>query len=334
MHRTFSDESGAYRLSGVQPGWGTVTLGFGKQTVVRQIEVPPGDEPRKDMLLPGRPISGTVVNAADDSGIGDALVQVSLAGLEGAPESQGSSSHSSSGLDGGLQYNLTSSAWCRTRTDAMGNFESFADALPEVEVAAWSQGFRWTEVSADPSTTVKIELPRETRLVIQLRDAGGNPVSGADVCAELLSDDGNNSTNCSRGGTDRVQFSLDEGRYKIKASATGFGTEVLEREMKARDDGKEDVLTVNLVPGARLDVRLVGQPTPDASIVSLIAPDKTDRSDLVREDNVDPSTGDRRWITWPLIPGVWTLTVNPGTGKPIVRTVDVVPGAPIDVVVP
>jgi len=52
VHRTFSDESGAYRLSGVQPGWGTVTLEFGKHTVVRQIDVPPGDEPRKDLLLP------------------------------------------------------------------------------------------------------------------------------------------------------------------------------------------------------------------------------------------------------------------------------------------
>ena len=336
VRRTFSDESGAYRLSGVRPGWGTVTIGLGKQTVVRQIEVPPGDEPRKDLFLPAAPISGTVVNAVDDAGIGGAHVTVNLVAVDGAPESSGSSSYSSSDLKGGIRYNLTSSATCKTTADATGHFQTFADPLPQIEIAAWADGFRWTEVKADPAsrTPVTIELSRETRLVIKLRDAGDNPVSGADVCAVLLADDGDKSTNCSRGGSDQVRFSLNEGRYKIKASATGFGTEVLERDMKPRDDGSEDTVTVHLVPGAPLDIRLVGQPTRDASVVSLISPSGADHTDLVREESVDPSTGDRRWFTWSLNPGVWTLTVNPGTGKPIVREVEVIPGSPIEVVVP
>lgn len=334
VRRTYSDETGAYRLSGVRPGWGTVTLTFGRQNVVRQVEVPPGDEPRKDLLLPDRPISGTVVRATDDTGIQGAMVQVALAGADGAPESQGSSSYSSSDLSGGIRYNLTSSSTCRTTTDATGRFETFADAPTEIGVSAVSDGFRWTEVTATTATPVRIELSRETRLIVRLRDSGGEPVSGADVCAVLQSDDGNSSTNCSRGGSDQVRFSLNEGRYKIKASATGFGTEVLERELKANDEGTEDTITVTLVPGAPLDVRLAGQPTPAAKFVSLSGPDGTDHTDLVREESVDPATGDRRWITWSLNPGAWVLTIDPGSGKPIVREVTVIPGAPIEVTVP
>jgi len=239
-----------------------------------------------------------VVNALDDSGIGGAQVTVDLASHDGDPVSDGSSSYSSSDLKGGILYNLTTSATCKTSTDAAGHFETFADALPEIKVSAWSNGFRWTEATAEPGTAVKIELSRETRLIVRLRDAGGNPLSGADVCAELIADDENKRTSCSRGGSGQARFSLNEGRYKIKASATGFGTEVLEREMKASDDGAEDTITVTLVPGAPLDVRLVGQPTPDARFVSLIGPDDVDHTDLVRRESVDPATGDRRWITW------------------------------------
>jgi protocatechuate 3,4-dioxygenase beta subunit len=336
VQRTFSDESGTYRLSGVRPGWGTVTLEDGRQTVVRQIEVPPGDSPRRDLRLPDRPIRGTVVNAADDSGIGGALVSIGLAPTDGAPQSGGSSSYSSSDPRGGIRYNLTSRAESKTTTDAAGNFEAYADALPEIKVGAWAEGFRWAEVTADPDgrEPVRIELSRETKLIVKLRDPQGNPARGAEVCAIRQTDDGNRSQSCSMGGSDQVQFSLDEGTYKIQASATGFGTKVFEREMRRREDGSATTLTVDLVPGAPLDIRLVGNPVEGVKVTSLIDPTGAERGDLVRDVVVDPSTGDRRWATWTLNPGLWTLTVDDGDGEVIVREVEVAPGPPIEVVLP
>jgi hypothetical protein len=336
VHRTFSNESGAYRLSGVLPGWSTVTLETGTHTVVRQIEVPPGDTPHHDLHLPDRPIRGTVVNAGDGMGIGGANVTVTLAAAEGGPQSGGSSSYSSNEPSGGIRYNLTSSASSRTITDAAGNFETFADALPEVQIGASADGFRWTQVTVDPDsgTPVRIELSREIKLIVKLQDAQGNSARGTEVCAVRQKNDGNTDTSCSMGGFDQVHFSLDEGSYKVQASATGFGTKVLERELKRREDGSAHTLTVTLVPGAPLDIRLVGQPLETAKVVSLIDPTGADRTDLVRLGTVDPATGDRRWTTWTLDPGWWTLTVDDGSGNAIVREVEVVPGPPVEVILP
>lgn len=336
VQRTFSDESGAYRLSGVRPGWGTVTLEQGKQTVMRQIDVPPGDLPRRDLRLPDRPIRGIVVSAGDGTGIGQAMVSVTLAATAGAPHTDGSSSYSSSDEHGGISYNLTSSPTSRTTTDAAGNFVAFADPLPETRVAAWTDGYRWTEVTADPESgeALRIELPRETALIVKLRDAQGNGARNAKVCAELKSDDGNRSTNCTMGGSDEVRFSLNEGTYEIRASAAGFGTKVVERELKVREDGTAHEITVTLVPGAPLDIRLVGQPSEAAKVVSLIDPTGAERTGLVDDEGVDAATGDRHWTTWGLDPGVWAVTVDDGSGKVIVREVEVAAGPPVEVVLP
>ena len=335
VQQTFSDESGAYRLSGVREGWGTVTLEDGRQTVVRQIDVPPGDSPRRDLQLPDRPIRGTVVNAVEDTGIANAHVTIDLAPTVGAPESDGSSSHSSSDASGGIRYNLTSSATSKTITDAAGNFEGYTDPLPEVNVSAWADGFRWTSVTAHPERRepVRIEMSRETKLVVKLRDAQGKPATGARVCANEIREDGRSSS-CSSGGSDQVRFSLNEARYTILASATGFGTQVFERDMKPTEDGSATTITVDLVPGAALHIRLVGQPKEGAKIVSLIDPTGAERRDLVEEAAVDPATGDRRWTSWTLNPGLWNLTLDDGDGHAIQREVEVVAGPPIDVILP
>jgi len=336
VNRTFSDESGSYRLSGVHPGWGTVTLEQGRQTVVRQIEVPPGDSPRCDLPLPDRPIRGTVVNAVDDSGIAGAMVSITLDPTDGAPQASGSSSYSSADPRGGISYNLTSHPASKTTTDAAGNFEAYADALPEIKVGAWAEGFRWRQVAVDPDggEPVWIELSRETKLVVKVRDVWRNPVRGAEVCAIRQGDEGNRTHSCSMSDGDQVQFSLDEGTYKIRASATGFGTKVFDREMKRREDGSATTIEVGLVPGAPLDIRLVGNPVEGAKVTSLIDPTGAERNDLVRDGAVDPRTGDRRWETWSLNPGLWTLTLDDGDGNAIVREVEIAPGPPIEVVLP
>ena len=66
----------------------------------------------------------------------------------------------------------------------------------------------------------------------------------------------------------------------------------------------------------------------------MIDPTGAERSDLVRQGTVDPSTGDRRWTTWTLNPGPWTLTVDDGGGKTIVREIEIAPGSTIEVVLP
>jgi len=104
--------------------------------------------------------------------------------------------------------------------------------------------------------------------------------------------------------------------------------------MKRSEDGSATSVTVDLVPGARLDIRLVGNPVEEATVTSLVDPTGAERSDLVRKGTADPSTGDRRWGTWTLNPGLWILTVDDGGGKTIVREVEVAPGSPIEVVLP
>ena len=188
--------------------------------------------------------------------------------------------------------------------------------------------------SASSQAPVEIRLAREVRLVVKLRDPSDRPVRGAEACADLQSDSGRRSSSCTKGGTDQAKFSLDEGRDKIIASADGFGTKVVERDLKRREDETEHEIVLRLVPGAPLQIRLVGQAVDDAKVALLVDPSGVDRTDLVRESSIDAGTGDRRWTTWSLDPGVWSVHVDAGSGDPLVREVEVVPGPPIEVVVP
>ncbi len=100
------------------------------------------------------------------------------------------------------------------------------------------------------------------------------------------------------------------------------------------EDSRTAAIVLQLVPGAALDIRLVGQALEEARVALLADPSGVDRTDLVREDSIDPATGDRRWTTWTLDPGLWTVRVDPGTGDPLVRKVEIAPGPPIELVVP
>ena len=336
VKRTFSDESGDYRLAGVRPGWGTVTLETPGQTVVRQLEIPTGDEPRRDLQLPHRLIRGVVIHAAEESGIPGASISVTLAASDGAPQSGSASSYSNSDESGGISYNLTTRATSRTQTDDGGNFEVYVDPLPETKVRAWAQSFRSNEVTVDPDSreAVRIDLFRDVQLIVILRDEQGQPARRTKVCVKRRSDDGTSSTNCQTGGTGEARFSLGEGRYKILASAAGFGAKVRDQELSYKEDGSAHTLELTLRPGAPLDLRLAGQPLESARVVSLSDAAGNDRTDLVGDGTVDAATGDRRWQTWTLEAGIWTVRVDPGDGELIVREVEVVPGAAIEVLLP
>ena len=336
VKRTYADETGTFRLAGVRAGWGTATVEIGNQTVVRPVEIPPGDQPRLDVYLPNHRITGVVLRAADETGVAGAQVFVTLAAPPDSPRSGGSSSYTNSDYRGGISYNLTTGAESRTTTEATGHFETFADALPEISVHAFVTGFRSANVktSSSSQTPVELRLFREVNLLVKLRDASDRPVQGADVCAKRQTENGMSSSSCTMDGSDVARFSLDEGHYKIIASAAGFGTKVLERDLKRREDGTEQTIVVHLVPGAPLDIRLVGQAAENARVASLIDPAGNERTDLVRESSIDAATGDRRWATWSLDPGLWTVSVDPGSGDPLVREVEVLPGAAIEVVLP
>ena len=105
----------------------------------------------------------------------DAHVSANLLAVPGAPQSEGSSSFSSSYAGDGISYKLTSQHEVQTATDAGGAFELFVEPAPEISVGGWSPGFDYTHVTVDPAdpSPVTIRLPRKVRLV-----GGGTRLQG------------------------------------------------------------------------------------------------------------------------------------------------------------
>jgi hypothetical protein len=335
VRRTFSDEQGGYRLAGVRPGWGTLTVEEPRHITVRPIEIPAGEEPRMDLHLPDRLLVGKVIGSRDEQGLGNAYVTANLSDVPGAPEASSSSSHSSSDSDGfGIRYNLKTAHEVRTNADADGNFDLFVEDAPEVSVGAWSPGYRWTSEMVDPSETVVLRLTRQVRVAVVLKDAQRRPALNSRVCFIRIEGE-SRSTQCSLGGPDRVEQTVNEGSFTILASAAGFATRVVERRLEAREDDGTEEIPIVLVPGSPLRIRLVGTAGEDARVTALIDPAGQDRGGLLVEDGgVDPATGDRSWSTWPLEPGSWTVSLDTGFGDTLQKTVEVVAGGEIEVSFP
>jgi 5-hydroxyisourate hydrolase-like protein (transthyretin family) len=336
VRRTYSDEQGAYRLAGVRPGWGTLSVEEPRFTTLRTIEVPAGEEPRMDVHLPDRLVIGRVVDGADERGLGGASASVtaSLEATPGAPDSSNSSSHSSRDSSGyGITYYLRSTNEVQATADAEGGFEVFVEDNPEVSLYGWSSGYGAVSDMYDVSEPVVIRLARRLSVAVILEDTQGRPASNTRVCFIQIEGESRSST-CSSGGTGRVEQSLREGTFTILGSAAGFATHVVERELEAREDGAVEEIPMALIPGAPLRIRLVGTPGEEARVSALIDPAGRDRSLLVEPPVDDPATGDRSWATWPLEPGTWTIAVETGFGDTLQKTVDVVPGPAIEVSFP
>lgn len=55
----------------------------------------------------------------------------------------------------------------------------------------------------------------------------------------------------------------------------------------------------------------------------------------MEDQGIDPGTGERRWSTWGLEPGIWEVTVDPGDGgDPIEKAIAVLPGSDSEVSLP
>jgi hypothetical protein len=330
VQRTWSDESGHYRLAGVHGGWATLTAELGGNTVVRPVEVPSGAEPRLDVHLPEQLVTGRVVAHADERPLTGAHVEAELAVLGGAPQAAGSSSYSSHNAEGGIRYNLTTDSTSRTRSTDDGSFALYVDAQPKIPMMAWLSGYESHQDTFSPSAPVEFRLKRSMRLTVNLLDARGNPLPGVLVCAIFV--DGN-SRSCNSGSVGGTEFSLEEGRYILLAAADGYATEESEIELAPGPDGRATI-DVTLVPGAPLVIRLVGQASAaEGANVVLTDPDGQQRPRLLRGGTVDPATGDARWETWPLRPGSWIVRVEVA-GEVFSREVDVVAGPKIEVGLP
>jgi len=328
VQSTWSDETGRYRLAGVRTGWATLTVEIGTNRVIRPVEIPAGASPRLDVVLPDRRMAGRVVADLDDRPLGGAQVHAELAAVGGAPESNGSSSYSSSTAEGGVRFNLTTAATSETVAGPDGSFELYVESLPRVAIGAWALGYRSIQETFAPDDDVELRLPRSVELVVHIRDEHGRELDDVRACA--LRQDANSSS-CVSGGSAKVNLSLDEGTYVLLASARGFGTEELVRELRADAAGPTEI-DVALAPGAPLRIRLVGQ-TNATPVVTLIDPFGVSHPRLVQEESVDPATGDRRWTTWPLDPGLWIVAIDVD-GTPLSREVEVVPGPEIEVTLP
>jgi hypothetical protein len=256
-------------------------------------------------------------------------VRADLTAVPGAPPESGNSSYTSTTAEGGIRYNLTMGSKSQTQASADGSFALYVDAQPEATMDAFHPGYKAQRETFDTASPVEFRLKRSVSLTVNVRDTQGNPLPRLHVCALTLE---GNSRSCTSGGQGSAQFTLEEAAYAILASAAGFATEEQERELTAAADGATTI-DVALVPGAALVIRLVGQATAEGTKVMLVDPSGKERPRLIQNGTVDPATGDTRWETWTLAPGVWTVSIE-ADGEVFTKEVEVVPGPTIQVVLP
>ena len=334
---TFTDPDGRFRLSGAPSGWATMTVLDGSQHVTKLVEVPPGREAQLDVPLPDRPIQGQVVAAKDDKPLPEANVSGSLKRPAGAPA--GSSSSTGVEIDDlgrSVTVELATYGGVQTTTDRDGRFVLFLEGPAKQQLSASHEGYAYQTVEVDPgnSENVTIRLGRRGKLAVRLSDLQGRPLGQANICI-FQSTGGQHRQMCQMDTSASSDVQVEEGTYTLVAGSAGFATQVLEnRESHIDPEGHPDEIDLKLGPGAILRLRLPGASPDKARVVSLKDPAGHEMAILVEDAGTDPATGDKRWNTWALEPGEWQITIDPGDGKLIRKSVAVVPGPDIEVLLP
>ena len=329
-----TDTNGEFRLIGVPPGWAMLTVLDGMMEIAYSVEVPGGPSPRLEVDLPDRPVTGTIVAAADGRPVGT-LVTASLPRPEGSPQSNSGSGIVTENSDTGERTQAYVGAQSRTtaRTDAAGRFLLYlmGDADATLEVNA--PGFEDARVTARPSQAepVVIRLVQKSQLTIILKDLEGRPVRQARACVR-----GQHGGTCMTTDGDRFDMRIPDGPYTLWAGADRCATLVQERAAHTDPQTGRETLGLALSPGTVLNLRLGGrQPIPlKARVISLRDAEGREFSWVVDLNGRDADTGDWSWRTWGLAPGDYTVELRLGTGDILRKSVKVVPGPDIELLLP
>ncbi len=333
---TFTDENGRFALAGAPSGWATICIQEGTLDVEKIVEIPTGRVPQLEIALPDRPIRGRILAAKDDQVIVGARVLALLTSPAGAPHVSSSiSGVEEDSLGQNFAFSLASESTTRTSTDRDGGFMLFLESEGKQSLMALARGygFESKEVDPDGREPVTLRLRRSGKLRIRLGDLDGRPVSASEVC--IWGGLPGSSGGCGLGGPATVETTVTEGHYTLIAGAPGFAAQVFEnRETHIDPEGRPEEFDLKLEPGAKVTFRLSGVGAEKARIVSLKDPARHENRLLVRDESTDPSTGDKRWFTWPLGKGEWEVTVDVGDGKTMVKTFSIAPGADVEVLLP